>query len=185
MGLMCSLVPVAGVLRIPFPAMQVGMDPGRLLPGRVLLGNVVGAIEIPPGIPPKSLQQWRQARRGHSFAQRGTEFFDRHTTNSTPAGALRFYRRPRWGRSRAAKFPHLAQTTREIWGTRICGQAGLTGPAWCPPGFSGSARLTGKPSDQRDSYFGRLDWGSLAIPQICGSAGSKDRWPVPSSRDCQ
>jgi hypothetical protein len=77
-GLVRTLVPISRVLRVPLPAMEIGMNPSRFLSGRVVLGNVMGTIEIPPGIPPKSLEQGRQARRRHPLAQRSTEFFDRH-----------------------------------------------------------------------------------------------------------
>ena len=63
MGLVRPLVPVACVFRIAFPAMQVGVDPGRLLPGLLVLRNLVSAVKIPFGIPPKRFQQGRQARR--------------------------------------------------------------------------------------------------------------------------
>jgi len=78
MRLVRPLVPVPGVLRIPFPAVEIGMNPSRLLSGRVILGNVMGAIKISPGIPPQSLEQRRQACRRHPLAQRSTEFFNRH-----------------------------------------------------------------------------------------------------------
>ena len=75
---MRTLVPVSRVLRVPFPAVEIGMNPRRFLSGRLLLGNVMSAIEISPGIPPKSLEQRRKARWRHPLAQRSTEFFDRH-----------------------------------------------------------------------------------------------------------
>jgi len=78
MGLVGTFVPVPSVVRVPFSAMQVGMDPSRLLPGLLLLGDVVSAVKISLCIPPEGLQQRRQARRGHSLAQRSTELFDRH-----------------------------------------------------------------------------------------------------------
>jgi len=78
MRLVRPLVPVPRVLRIAFPAMQIGMNPSRLLAGRIILGNVMGAIEISPGIPPQSLEQGRYARRRHPLTQRSTEFFNRH-----------------------------------------------------------------------------------------------------------
>jgi hypothetical protein len=78
MGLVGTLIPVAGVVWIPFFAMQIGMDPGGFLPGFLFLGNLVRAVEISLGIPPKSFQQGRQARRRRSLAQRSTEFFDGH-----------------------------------------------------------------------------------------------------------
>jgi hypothetical protein len=37
--------------------MEVGMNPSRFLPRLVVLGDIMGAIEIPPGIPPESLEQ--------------------------------------------------------------------------------------------------------------------------------
>jgi len=64
MGLVRTLVPVSRVFRVPFPAMQVGVDPSRLLTCLLILGDVVSAVKISLGIPPKSLQQRRQARRG-------------------------------------------------------------------------------------------------------------------------
>jgi hypothetical protein len=33
------------------------MNPGRFLPRLVVLGDIMGAIEISPGIPPESLEQ--------------------------------------------------------------------------------------------------------------------------------
>ena len=78
MGLVRTLVPVSRVLLISLPAVEIGMNPRRLLSGRVVLGNVMGAVEISPGVPPQSLEQGRQARRRHPLAQRSTEFFNRH-----------------------------------------------------------------------------------------------------------
>jgi hypothetical protein len=78
MGLVRTFVPVPRVVWIPFSAMQVGMDPSRLLPRLFVLGDVVSAVKISLGIPPKSLQQRGQTCRGGSLAQRSTEFFDRH-----------------------------------------------------------------------------------------------------------
>jgi len=74
-----AFIPVARIFLVAFPAMEVGMNPSRFLPRLVILGDVMGAIEISPGIPPESLEHVRQARRGYRFAQRGTELFDRHS----------------------------------------------------------------------------------------------------------
>src|SRR3984885_5077386 len=93
MGLVGSLIPVAGVVRIPFFAMQVGMDPGGFLPGFLFLGNLVSAVEISLGIPPKSFQQGRQGRRRPSLAQTSTEFFDGHGGILRSCGAQQLYRR--------------------------------------------------------------------------------------------
>ena len=59
MRLVRPLVPVPRVLRIAFPTMQVSMNPSSLLAGCVILGNVMRAIEVSPGIPPQSLEQGR------------------------------------------------------------------------------------------------------------------------------
>jgi hypothetical protein len=79
MRLVGALVPVAGVFRVAFPTVEVGMTPSRFLAGNVVLGDIMGSIVIPPSIPPESLEQVRKARRGYWFAQRSTEFFDRHS----------------------------------------------------------------------------------------------------------
>ena len=65
MRLVCALVPVPRVFAVAFPAMQVGVDPRRLLSGLVILRDVVGAIKVPLGIPPQSLQLAGLACRGY------------------------------------------------------------------------------------------------------------------------
>ncbi len=52
---MSALIPVPRVFPVTLPAMQVGVDPRRLLSGHVILRDVVRAIKVPPGIPPESL----------------------------------------------------------------------------------------------------------------------------------
>jgi hypothetical protein len=51
-GLVRTLVPIACIVRIPLFAMQIGMDPSRLLPRIIVLGDVMSTIEISLGIPP-------------------------------------------------------------------------------------------------------------------------------------
>ena len=70
MRLVCALVPVPRVFAVAFPAMQVGVDPRRLLSGLVILRDVVSAIKVPLGIPPQSLQQAGQASPAEHVAIR-------------------------------------------------------------------------------------------------------------------
>jgi hypothetical protein len=74
---MGAFVPISRVFRVALPTVQVGMDPGRLLP-RFVLRNLVSAVKVALGIPPKGLQQRGQACRGHRIALRRTKFLDRH-----------------------------------------------------------------------------------------------------------
>jgi hypothetical protein len=77
-GLVGTLVPVSGILVISLFAMQVGMDPSRFLSLFLVLRDFMSPIEIPLGVPPKGLQERRQAWRRYLLVQRSSQFVDGH-----------------------------------------------------------------------------------------------------------
>jgi hypothetical protein len=69
-GLVRAFIPIACVLFVPFLAVEIGMNPSPFLSRFLFLGDLVSAVKISLGIPPQSLEQGRQARRGRALVER-------------------------------------------------------------------------------------------------------------------